>query len=234
MLWVSEPESVESVSAPYETYSLLGALAVQTEHIGLGAVIGSVERRAPSILAKIVTGIDVISHGRAVLSLGVDVNGDEDSDDAVRLLEAVTVSRLVLEGGAPTFAGRFYSIDGAVNKPAPVEPGGIPIVVFIHGDSDGLRNSIEAVMGTADVIVTDGGADGVRAVQAVIDELSDHEMTRVLNVIGLVETNAFAARPGEAETRTASGIRDAGASGCIIGIPYPWEPSALEAAAHAW
>ena len=71
-LWVVEPSAGPPGAVPYEAYSLLGALAVRTGAIHLGVVADRGQRRPPSILAKIVTGVDVLAHGRAVLSLDGD------------------------------------------------------------------------------------------------------------------------------------------------------------------
>ena len=226
-LWVTEPSGGDPEGPPYEAYSMLGALAVRTAQLRLGVVTHAVERRAPSILAKIVTGVDVISNGRAVLALGAD---GRDPCDGGRLSEALTVCRLVLEDEIPTFKGRFYSIDAAVNHPAPVQPGGVPIVVFIHGDGPGRRALIDAAVGSADAIVVDGGADGVRHAVAMVDERRGQVPTRTVEVLGQVAGDA----PVETVASQIAGIRDAMASGCLVELPYPWEPNALEAAALAW
>ena len=111
-----------------------------------------------------------------------------------------------------------------------MQPGGVPIVVFIHGDGPGRRALIEAAVGSADAIVVDGGADGVRQAVAMVDERRDQVPTRTVEVLGQVAGDA----PVETVASQIAGIRDAMASGCLVGLPYPWEPSALEAAALAW
>jgi alkanesulfonate monooxygenase SsuD/methylene tetrahydromethanopterin reductase-like flavin-dependent oxidoreductase (luciferase family) len=50
-----------------EAYTLLGALAARTRRVQLGT---GVTYRSPGILAKIVTTLDVISRGRAILGIG--------------------------------------------------------------------------------------------------------------------------------------------------------------------
>ena len=54
----------------FESYTLLGAIAARTEHVLLGTLVTGVTYRNPAILAKIVTSLDVISHGRAFLGIG--------------------------------------------------------------------------------------------------------------------------------------------------------------------
>src|ERR1043165_6901411 len=54
----------------FESYTLLGAIAARTERVQLGTLVTGVTYRLPSILAKIVTTLDVISKGRAFLGIG--------------------------------------------------------------------------------------------------------------------------------------------------------------------
>src|SRR6266404_6170653 len=53
-----------------EAYTLLGALAAMTRRVQLGTLVSGVTYRNPAILAKIVTTLDVISRGRAILGIG--------------------------------------------------------------------------------------------------------------------------------------------------------------------
>ena len=226
-------------SAPYEAYSLLGALAVRTDRIHLGVVADGGERRVPSILGKIVTGVDVISHGRAVLSLDGDCASGPDPE---RLTEALTVCRLVLEDDLPTYSGRIYSIDAAVNRPAPVQAGGVPIVVFLHGSGPARAPLLETAVRLADVVVVDGGADGVREArreveaQAAVAIAPGHRV----EVLGRIDhpngdDSADDQRPGGPPIADkAALLRSAGAAGCLVGLPYPWPPESLAELDAAW
>jgi alkanesulfonate monooxygenase SsuD/methylene tetrahydromethanopterin reductase-like flavin-dependent oxidoreductase (luciferase family) len=216
-LWVSEPHAVGTAVVPYEAYSLLGALAVRTEGVRLGVVAEGTQRRAPSILAKIVTGVDVISHGRAVLSLDADGG---DGTDAGRLSEALDVSRAVLEDDLPTFTGRIYAVAGAVNRPAPVQTGGVPIVVFLRGHGPDLGQLLEVAVPTADAVVM---TDGPAAVRAAVDAVARH--TRPVEVLALVPPG------GTAPSGTVDALASAGATGFLVGVPWPWDTEAVGALA---
>lgn len=168
-LWVTD-EPVGPASGPVggvsvrirgsaEAYSLLGALATRTHSIRLGAMPTGGEARHPAVLAKIVTGVDVISHGRSVVALAP---GPGDGGKGVaRLAEALQVCRAVLDDEEPRFRGRFYRVEGAVNHPRPVQRGGVPLVVVV-GTGRGLDAALgDIVRRYADAVVVEGGDDEV-------------------------------------------------------------------------
>src|SRR5438128_1301909 len=53
-----------------ESYTLLAGLAARTQRVRLGALVTGVTYRNPAHLAKIVTTLDIVSAGRAVLGIG--------------------------------------------------------------------------------------------------------------------------------------------------------------------
>jgi alkanesulfonate monooxygenase SsuD/methylene tetrahydromethanopterin reductase-like flavin-dependent oxidoreductase (luciferase family) len=228
-LWVSESTDGPPASAPYEAYSLLGALAARTEGIHLGVVTEGAERRPPSLLAKIVTGVDVISHGRAVLSLDGDCASESDAE---RLFEALTVCRSVLEDELPTYAGRIYSVDAAVNRPAPVQVGGVPVVVFLHGQGPSREPLVETAVRLADAVVVDRGVDGVREARrkAEAETALATEPARVVEVLGRIDDHTAGAPIADHVAR----LRSAGATGCLVGMAYPWAPATAANLVFAW
>ena len=132
-----------------EAYTLLGALAARTRRVQLGTLVTGVTYRNPGILAKIVTTLDVISRGRAILGIGgawYDVEhqglGIGFPAAGVRLdmlEEAVQVCRAMFTGDDVSFTGRHYRLDHARNLPRPVQPGGPKIMIGGGGEKRTLR-----------------------------------------------------------------------------------------------
>jgi F420-dependent oxidoreductase-like protein len=137
-------------SAPIlESSTLLGALAAVTERVGLGALVHGVTYRNPALLAKITTTLDVVSGGRAWLGLGAAWYEEEHRGlgfdyppDRVRLdmlEEALVICKGMLRGEAPTVTGTHFRVEAAQNVPAPVQPGGVRILVGGGGEKRTLR-----------------------------------------------------------------------------------------------
>ncbi|MBI5338975.1 MAG: LLM class F420-dependent oxidoreductase [Mycolicibacterium rufum] len=65
-----EPTGLPAEAHMLEGYTTLGFLAAHTSTISLGLLVTGVTYRHPGLLAKIVTTVDVLSGGRAVLGIG--------------------------------------------------------------------------------------------------------------------------------------------------------------------
>ncbi len=133
----------------FEAYTLLGALAARTRSARLGALVTGVTYRNPALLAKQVTALDVLSRGRAVLGIGAAWFDQEHrglgfdfpplGERFDRLEEALQICRAMFTEDAPSFTGRHYRIDKAVNRPRPVQAGGPPILIGGSGERRTLR-----------------------------------------------------------------------------------------------
>jgi F420-dependent oxidoreductase-like protein len=110
-----------------EAYTALGALATATEQIQLGTLVTGNTYRNPTLLAKAITTLDVISQGRAILGLGTgwyelehDALGYEFgtfTDRFNKLGEALQIILPMLEGERPTFEGEYYRVKEAMAEP---------------------------------------------------------------------------------------------------------------------
>ena len=65
-----EPTGLPAEANMLEGYTSLGYLAAHTTSVDLGLLVTGVTYRHPGLLAKIVTTLDILSSGRAVLGIG--------------------------------------------------------------------------------------------------------------------------------------------------------------------
>src|SRR3989440_5339714 len=110
-----------------EAYTTLSALATQTSRVGLSTLVTGVTYRNPALLAKMVTTLDVISKGRAMLGIGAAWNQSEHEaygfdfppigERMDCLDEALTICRLMFTQQRPSFEGKHYRIRSALNSP---------------------------------------------------------------------------------------------------------------------
>jgi F420-dependent oxidoreductase-like protein len=110
-----------------EAYTALGALATATERVQLGTLVTGNTYRNPTLLAKIITTLDVVSQGRAILGVGTgwfelehDQLGFEFgtfTDRFNRLDEALQIILPMLQGERPTFSGNWYRATEALANP---------------------------------------------------------------------------------------------------------------------
>lgn len=132
-----------------EAYTTLSAVAARTTRIKLATLVTGVTYRNPALLAKQVTTLDVISKGRAILGIGAAWNDDEHKGYGMdfppigrrmdRLEEAVQIARLMFTDERPSFEGKFYRVDRAINSPRPIQKGGPKIMIGGGGEKRTLR-----------------------------------------------------------------------------------------------
>ena len=110
-----------------EAYTALGALAASTNSVQLGTLVTGNTYRNPTLLAKAITTLDVISQGRAILGIGTGwFELEHDSlgydfgtftDRFNRLGEALQIILPMLAGERPTFSGKYYKTQEAMAEP---------------------------------------------------------------------------------------------------------------------
>jgi F420-dependent oxidoreductase-like protein len=130
-----------------ESCTTLGALATATSSVQLSTLVTGNTYRNPPMLAKAVTTLDVVSKGRAVLGIGAgwfELEHDSFgydfgtfSDRFERLEESLTIIAPMLKGENPTFTGKYYRVENAMNNPR-VRPK-IPIMLGGSGEKKTFR-----------------------------------------------------------------------------------------------
>jgi F420-dependent oxidoreductase-like protein len=127
----------------FEAFTSLAALAAETERVRLGHIVLCAAYRNPALTTKMISTLDVISAGRAELGLGAGWKRDEwraygygfpDAPERLAILkETLEVARAMMTEDRATYAGKHLHIDGAINRPRPVQQPRVPIVVGGNG-----------------------------------------------------------------------------------------------------
>ena len=132
-----------------ECFTTLTALACATENIRVSTLVVGNSYRHPAVLANICATLDVISRGRFELGIGAGwwereyrAYGIEfpPIGRRIRMMEeAVRVVRLLGTEPAPSFKGRYYTLDDARMEPKPVQKPCFPIFIGGRGEQLTLR-----------------------------------------------------------------------------------------------
>ncbi len=239
-----------------EAYTTLGALAARTTRVRLGTMVTGVTYRNPAHLAKTVTTLDVISGGRAVLGIGAAWNESEHRgygfefppvrERMDRLDEALAICRLMFTEERPSFDGRYYRIEKALNVPRPMQPGGPAILIGGGGE----RRTLRLVAKYADMSNWFGPLDELRHKTEVLERHCEEVgrdpstiLRTVMSPFVLVATEREAAAAMEhiaperremtsavTPEQAAEGLRpylDAGFGGIIFRNPTMLTPEAI-------
>ena len=130
----------------FEGWTLLSALAAQTERMRLGLMVTSNRFRPPAMLAKIAATVDIVSDGRLDFGIGAgsrpshplarreyEAHGLPFHDAAYAvgsLAEACTVIRRLWTEDEPfDFDGTYVHVTGAFCNPKPVQRPHPPILI---------------------------------------------------------------------------------------------------------
>ncbi|MGH2513713.1 MAG: LLM class flavin-dependent oxidoreductase, partial [Candidatus Limnocylindrales bacterium] len=136
---------VGSAEGPiFEGWLTITAWAGVTSTVRLGLMVGANTLREPSLTAKMVTTLDHISGGRAVLGIGAawfeaehtafGLPFGDGAPERLRWLgEALPIMRGMLDGTAPTASGPRYAARAVRNDPPPVQRH-LPILIGGGGE----------------------------------------------------------------------------------------------------
>jgi alkanesulfonate monooxygenase SsuD/methylene tetrahydromethanopterin reductase-like flavin-dependent oxidoreductase (luciferase family) len=151
-LWTMDhiyPPNKPSDGPILEAFSLMSAIAGITSRPTISVMVASNTYRNPAMLTKIITTIDHISDGRAILGVGAGWAehehrgfgfefGSGPGERLRWLKEALPVMRGMLDGTTPSASGPHYAITNAHNVPAPVQER-MPLLIGGSGPKVTLR-----------------------------------------------------------------------------------------------
>jgi len=218
----------------YEGWTLLSALAAQTQRLRLGLLVTSNRLRPPAMLAKIAAAVDIVSGGRLEFGIGAgsrpsapgarreyEAHGLPFHDAAYAigaLAEACTVIERLWTLDEPfDFHGDYVHLTGAFGNPKPVQRPHPPIL--IGGSS---TPALRVVAEHADVWNYQGGDmdSGVRR-GAVLDRFCAEIGREPESITRSTNVSVSYDRPGD--TRAAiSHALDAGFRHLVLMLPAPY------------
>ena len=132
-----------------ESWTTITAIAGRTSKVKLGHLTLAVPFRNPALLAKMATTLDVVSNGRAILSIGAGWHKGEFKSFGYefgsllsrsdRLEEAAAIIKKMMTMEKTSFSGDYYSAVETYNSPRAVQEGGVPLMIAGEGEKRTLR-----------------------------------------------------------------------------------------------
>ena len=235
-----------------EAYTALGALATATERVQLGALVTGNTYRNPTLLAKNITTLDVVSAGRAILGIGAGWFELEHQQLGFefgtftqrfhRLEEAMQILDPMLKGDRSTFSGDWYTTESAFANPRYRDQ--VPIMIGGQGE----KKTFAIAARYADHLNLTAAFDQLpaklNALAKRCDEAGRDRSTLETSVLltALVDENASA--PAEMSQRMVAGsadsvaeqiktkVLDTGIDGVVVNMPF-YTPGVIAALGDA-
>jgi F420-dependent oxidoreductase-like protein len=133
----------------FEGWTLLAALAAQTQRIRIGLMVAGNTYRHPAIHAHMAATVDVISGGRLDFGVGAGWNEYEHQSMGIplyppgarirRLGEACEITKRLFTQHLTDFDGRYYQLKEARCEPKPIQKPYPPFVIGGAGEQLTLR-----------------------------------------------------------------------------------------------
>jgi len=160
----------------HEAWTLMAAFAASTTRVRLGQMCTCMSYRNPAYLAKVAATVDIVSGGRTEMGIGggwyehewrAYGYGFPPAGERLRALdEGVQIMRQAWTTGSATLQGKTYQVDGAIVRPLPLQPGGIPLWIAGGGEKVTLKIAAKYAQYTN----FDGALDGFRRKSALLAE----------------------------------------------------------------
>ncbi|MDQ2849063.1 MAG: LLM class flavin-dependent oxidoreductase [Actinomycetota bacterium] len=218
----------------YEGWTLLSALAAQTDRLRLGTLVTSNRFRPPALLARIAATVDVVCGGRLDFGIGAGSRPNlpmarreyaahglpfhDFSPSVESLAEALTVIRRLWTEAEPfDFHGSYVDLTGAFCNPKPIQRPHPPIL--IGGRSAKL---LRVVAEHADLWNIPGGdLDDAVGRSALLDRYCAEIGRDPASVTRSIHLQVSYDQPSVTRDAIAAAI-DAGFQHIVLGLPAPY------------
>jgi alkanesulfonate monooxygenase SsuD/methylene tetrahydromethanopterin reductase-like flavin-dependent oxidoreductase (luciferase family) len=178
-LWAPDhvyPPAGDPTGPILEPYMAIAPVAAMTSRATIGLMVGANTYRNPALVTKMVTTLDHISNGRAILAIGgawaeIEHTGfgfefGRSPGERLRWLsEALPVIRGMLDGTRPSAAGEHYHMQDVVNEPPPVQAR-LPLLI----GGSGRKVTLRLVAEYADICNMGGPPDQLAEKDAILQE----------------------------------------------------------------
>jgi alkanesulfonate monooxygenase SsuD/methylene tetrahydromethanopterin reductase-like flavin-dependent oxidoreductase (luciferase family) len=114
-----------------EAIALMSAIAVETQKVKIGHVVIANSFRNPALTAKIISSLDNISNGRALLWVGAGWYEEEykaygypfpsAKERVDHLEESLTIFKKLFTEDVTNFEGKFWKLENCKNFPKPIQ-----------------------------------------------------------------------------------------------------------------
>lgn len=209
----------------YDPLAVMAAIGARTTRVGIGTSVLIVPYRNPLVLAKALSTIDRISHGRVILGIGVGWMAEEfealgiadlwpDRGRVTDEFMAVCID-LWTQDGPSSFHGRWVDYDDVGANPLPVQRPHIPI--WVGGKTPAaVRRVGRYGTGYHTIGSTPAQlADEVAAVHASVERAGRDPGEIVVSMLA-----AFLATSGREELIDALGEYERAGLHHLVGIPW--------------
>jgi len=240
-----------------EGYTALAALATATERLQLGTLVTGNTYRNPTLLAKVITTLDVVSAGRAILGIGAGWYELEHrqlgfefgtfTDRFKRLDEALQILDPMIKGERATFSGDWYTTESAMAEPRYRDH--IPILIGGGGEKktfalaarfadhlnivaslDELPRKVDAVRARCE----EAGRDPATLETSLMLTVIINEDIKPDQIPADVSGRAVVGSPAQIADQVQAKILDAGVGGVIINLAaHGHSPGVITTAAEA-
>jgi F420-dependent oxidoreductase-like protein len=212
----------------FEGWTLLAALAVETERVRLGMLVTGVTYRHPSVLTAQAVTIDHVSGGRVEFAIGaawfdgehreLGIEFPRNSERARRLEEAVELYKLLTTTNGASYDGKYYKLDDASYNPKPVQKPYPPVWIGASGE----QLMLPIVGRQADVWHAFGSVDSLKRKARIVDEHAERVDRDPKDIVRA--TALSLSEPWDEVRSTVDRLRDAGFSYLTVSYPSEGQP----------